>query len=88
MATVAELIADIDALDDRIRALRNAPAEVETQGADGAKIKIRREGDLERLQKERAIACARLSAKRGDTSVEPTRPGVDVDRTTDNGDGW
>ena len=85
--TIAELETAIDNLDTKIQALRNAPTEVETQGADGARVRVRRDpAYIALLQKERALLIARLVGKRGDASVEPSRVGIDIDRNTDNGD--
>lgn len=84
--TIAELETAIENLDTKIQALRHAATETETQGADGARIRIKRDGIMNALQKERAMLIARLSMKRGDQPAEPKFGGIDVTLTSDNGD--
>lgn len=76
----------ISALDDQLYALRNAPDEIETQGENGSKVRVKRDEQQKFLMKLRAQLVAQLSAKRGDSPMEAARTGFDVARATENGD--
>jgi len=86
MASLTTLKADLVSAEAKLKALEDKfDVEVET-GGQGGKVRIQRGGQIAVIEKRIYRLRMEIASKSGRSSLEPARPGVDVDRLNDNAD--
>lgn len=85
LTSLATLQTRLTSLDTLIDAAIAAP-DFETAGSDGARVRIQRQAQLDALYKRRRETIAAITVAGGTLVAEPSRLGIDEERSTSNGD--
>lgn len=85
MATVAEMITDLAAVEAEIQTLYTAP-DFEDQAGSSGRVKVTHSTRLAFLERRSRELRIRIAMAGGTLTSEPTLAGIDALRGTDNGD--
>jgi hypothetical protein len=83
--TLAQMQTDYETVLAKLQALYDAP-DIESGSPGGGTIRIQRQGQIAFLERRLLLLQAQISIQGGVVSSEPRRPGIDVERASDNGD--
>jgi hypothetical protein len=85
MTTTADMLTDLANVETEIKAMYSAP-DFETGAGTGSRIKVTHSTRLEFLERRARELRMRIMVAGGTVTAEPALLGIDVERSTENGD--